>query len=70
MSEQTKEPTASNPVESVASKDHHSVAEAIFNHMIDDEMLNDMRKSNIIACKLGYKLSCIAEIEIQLEDSY
>jgi hypothetical protein len=70
MSEEKETTTVRDPVEPVVSKNHHEVAEKIFDNMIDDEMLTNMFERNLIACKLGYKLSCIAEIELELEDSY
>ena len=70
MSEENKTTTVSDPVEPVVSKNHHEIAKKIFDNMIDDEMLTNMFERNLIACKLGYKLGCIAEIELELEDSY
>ena len=47
----------------------NEISEDLFNSIMDDEDLDDMRRCGIISQQEGYKLSCIAIISSGLERS-
>ena len=47
--------------------DLNKLATTLFESIMDDETIAEMKERKMIACELGYKLSCIAVMQVELE---